>query len=115
MFTACTYQGYMFKDLDFVNIWMGKPPVKVNLQGVNSKSACRFRGVTGWWAVCKGCNGGSAVQCPSCICRCACLQTLPALDKIFTRLPALLVALDHGQFFRHVQRDVVLDGNLAGP
>lgn len=39
MFTACTYQGYMFKDLDFVNIWMGKPPVKVNLHGVNSKSA----------------------------------------------------------------------------
>ena len=39
MFTACTYQGYMFKDLDFVNIWAGKPPAKVNLHGVNSKSA----------------------------------------------------------------------------
>ena len=39
MFTACTYQGYMFKDLAFVNIWTGKPPAKVNLHGVNSKSA----------------------------------------------------------------------------
>ena len=39
MFTVCTYQGNMFKNLAFVNIWTGKPPVKVNLHGVNSKSA----------------------------------------------------------------------------
>ena len=39
MFTPCIYQGYMFKNLAFVNIWTGKPPAKVNLHGVNSKSA----------------------------------------------------------------------------
>lgn len=25
MFTPCIYQGYMFKNLDFVNIWAVKP------------------------------------------------------------------------------------------
>lgn len=39
MFTPCIYQGYMFKNLAFVNIWAVKPPAKVNLHGVNSKSA----------------------------------------------------------------------------
>lgn len=39
MFTVCTYQGNMFKNLAFVNIWVVKPPEKVNLHGVNSKSA----------------------------------------------------------------------------
>ena len=39
MFTPCIYQGYMFKNLAFVNIWTGKSPAKVNLHGVNSKSA----------------------------------------------------------------------------
>ncbi len=39
MFTPCIYQGYMFKNLAFVNIWEVKPPAKVNLHGVNSKSA----------------------------------------------------------------------------
>ena len=38
MFTPCIYQGYMFKNLAFVNIWAVKPPAKVNLHGVNSKS-----------------------------------------------------------------------------
>ncbi len=39
MFTPCIYQGYMFRNLAFVNIWAVKPPAKVNLHGVNSKSA----------------------------------------------------------------------------
>ena len=41
MFTPCIYQGYMFKDLAFVNIWTGKPPAKVNLHGVNQNPPAR--------------------------------------------------------------------------